>query len=246
MAAVRRGIVLPCMSDISSTRVQGQCKCCFLLPHCCMGSACCDVTSEFLLALTFGAMDSCVLFSLVIGGHLDFSEQRVLLAVSACRGKPLHETLDLTPVLLKCAIVLSRSPAPIRTCLRVQNRGDYGALRVALMNYLDAEDDGHGPVPMEVGAMKGKKGDKGKKGYGKGKYGKSLEKYDKSNGYSKSNEHGKWVFFRKNSNFQPSREVLPLRPLFLFFLPLFFLIFLFLFFFLFLDLVFLFFLLLFF
>ena len=56
---------------------------------------------------------------------------------------------------LKCAIVLSRSPAPIRTYLRVQNRGDYGALRVALMNYLEAEDDGHGPVPMEVGAMKG-------------------------------------------------------------------------------------------
>ena len=25
------------------------------------------------------------------------------------------------------------------------------------MNYLEAEDDGHGPVPMEVGAMKGKK-----------------------------------------------------------------------------------------
>ena len=46
---------------------------------------------------------------------------------------------------LKCAIVLSRSPAPIRTYLRVQNRGDYGALRVALMNYLEAEDDGHGP-----------------------------------------------------------------------------------------------------
>ena len=45
---------------------------------------------------------------------------------------------------LKCAIVLSRSPAPIRTYLRVQNRGDYGALRVALMNYLEAENDGHG------------------------------------------------------------------------------------------------------
>ena len=25
------------------------------------------------------------------------------------------------------------------------------------MNFLEAEDDGHGPVPMEVGAMKGKK-----------------------------------------------------------------------------------------
>ena len=32
------------------------------------------------------------------------------------------------------------------------------------MNYLEAEDAGHGPIPMEVGAMKGKKGDKGKKG----------------------------------------------------------------------------------
>ena len=46
---------------------------------------------------------------------------------------------------------------------------------------MEAEDDGHGPVPMEVGAMKGKKGDKSKKGYGKGKYGKSFGKYDKSN-----------------------------------------------------------------
>ena len=43
--------------------------------------------------------------------------------------------------------------------VRVQNRY-YGALRVALMNFLEAADDGHGPVPMEVGAMKGKKGDK--------------------------------------------------------------------------------------
>ena len=60
--------------------------------------------------------------------------------------------------------MLSRSPAPIRTYLRVQYRGDYGALRVALMNYLEAEDDGHGPVPMEVGAMKGKTGDKRQEG----------------------------------------------------------------------------------
>ena len=64
---------------------------------------------------------------------------------------------------LKCAIVLSRSPAPIRTYLRVQNREDYGALRVALISYLEAEDDGHGPVPMEIDAMKGKKGEKAKK-----------------------------------------------------------------------------------
>ena len=59
------------------------------------------------------------------------------------------------------------------------------------MNYLEAEDDGHGPVPMEVGAMKGKKGDRGKKGYGKGKFGKSLGKYDKSNELSKKNDYGK-------------------------------------------------------
>ena len=55
---------------------------------------------------------------------------------------------------------------------------------MTLMNYLEAEDDGHGPVPMEVGAMKGKKGDTGKKGYGEGKYVKSLGKYDKSNEYT--------------------------------------------------------------
>ena len=59
------------------------------------------------------------------------------------------------------------------------------------MNYLEAEDDGHGPVPMEVGAMEGKKGDRGKKGSGKGKFGKSLGKYDKSNEYSKNNDYGK-------------------------------------------------------
>ena len=92
---------------------------------------------------------------------------------------------------LKCAIVLSRSPGPIRTNLRVQNRGDYTALRMALMDHLEAEDDGHGPVPVEVGAMKGKKGDKGKNGHGKGKYGKSFGKYDKNNEYSKNNEYGK-------------------------------------------------------
>ena len=72
---------------------------------------------------------------------------------------------------LKCAIVLSRSPGPIRTYLRVQNRGNYNELRLALMNYLEAEvDDSNGPVPMDVGAMKSSdtKGEKGKKGYGKG------------------------------------------------------------------------------
>ena len=59
------------------------------------------------------------------------------------------------------------------------------------MNYLEAEDDGHGPVPTEVGAMKGKKGDRGKKGYGKGKFGKSLGMYDRSNEHSKNNDYGK-------------------------------------------------------
>ena len=44
------------------------------------------------------------------------------------------------------------------------------------MNYLEAEDDGDGPVPMEAGAMKGKKGGKGKKGYGKGQNGKVRQK----------------------------------------------------------------------
>ena len=62
---------------------------------------------------------------------------------------------------------------------------------MALMNYLEAEDDGHGPVPMEVGAMKGKKRDKSKKGYGKGKYGRGFEKYDKNNEYSKNTEYGR-------------------------------------------------------
>ena len=73
---------------------------------------------------------------------------------------------------LKCAIVLSRSPGPIRTYLRVQIRANYGELRLALMNYLEAEVEDHdGPDPMDVGAMKRSdtKGDKGKKGYGKGK-----------------------------------------------------------------------------
>ena len=63
------------------------------------------------------------------------------------------------------------------------------------MNYLETEDDGHGPVMMEVGAMKGKKGDKDKKGYDKGKYDKSLGKYDKDNEYSKNNEYDKDVKF---------------------------------------------------
>ena len=57
------------------------------------------------------------------------------------------------------------------------------------MNYLEAED--YGAVPMQVGAMKGKKGDRGKKGYGKGKFGKSLGKYDKNNEHSKINDYGK-------------------------------------------------------
>ena len=38
----------------------------------------------------FGAIDSCVLFSLVYGGFLDLGEQRVLLAVGTCRVRLLH------------------------------------------------------------------------------------------------------------------------------------------------------------
>ena len=64
---------------------------------------------------------------------------------------------------LKCAIVLSRSPGPIRTYLRIQHRGGNGALRMASMNYLEAEDDSNGPVPMEAGAVKGS-GNSGTKG----------------------------------------------------------------------------------
>ena len=48
------------------------------------------------------------------------------------------------------------------------------------MNDLEAEDDGH------VRAMKVKKGDRGKKGYGKGKLGKTLGMYDRSNEHSKA------------------------------------------------------------
>ena len=53
-------------------------------------------------------------------------------------------------------------------------------------------------VPMEVGPMKGKKGDRGKKGYGKGKFGKKFGKvttksneHSKRNDYSKGSEKGK-------------------------------------------------------
>ena len=92
---------------------------------------------------------------------------------------------------LYCALVLSRSPAPIRTYLRVQNRGEYGALRVALMNYLEAEDDGQGPGTDGSRSGEGQEGDKGKRGPGKGRYGKSFGKYDKSNEYSKNIEYGK-------------------------------------------------------
>ena len=81
------------------------------------------------------------------------------------------------------------------------NRGDDAALRMALMNYLEAEGDSHGPVPMEVGAMKGKKGDKGKKGYGK-----SFGKYDKNNEYSKNNEYGKGSEKRKRKRKERQRK----------------------------------------
>ena len=117
---------------------------------------------------------------------LGYESGRIRLPISRATG-------EVFGVRLKCVIILSISSGPIRTYLRVQNRGDYGGLRMALMSYLEAEDDTNGPVPMEVGARKGsgKKGDKGKKGYGKGRYGKSFGKYDKSNEYSKNNEYGK-------------------------------------------------------
>ena len=65
---------------------------------------------------------------------------------------------------------------------------------------LEAEvDDSNGPVPMDVGAMKGSvtKGVKGMKGCGKGKYGKNSGKgfakgeYGKSHEYRNSYEKGK-------------------------------------------------------
>ena len=74
------------------------------------------------------------------------------------------------------------------------------------MSYLEAEDDGNSPVPMEVGAMKGNKGNKSKKGYGKGKYGKNLGKYDKSNEYNKNNEYGKGNEKRKERRKKGKRK----------------------------------------
>ena len=93
---------------------------------------------------------------------------------------------------LKCATVLSRSPGPIKTYLRVLNRGNYNELRLALMINLEAEvDDSNGQVPMVVGAMKGSdtKGDKGMKGCGKGKYGKNSGKGFSKGEYGKSHEY---------------------------------------------------------
>ena len=46
----------------------------------------------------FGAIDSCVLFSLVFDGFLDLCEQRVLLAVGTCRARLLHRITVLTPI----------------------------------------------------------------------------------------------------------------------------------------------------
>ena len=54
--------------------------------------------------------------------------------------------------------------------------------------------------------MKGKKGDKGKKGYGKRKYGKSFGKYDKSNEYSKNNEYGKGSEKRKRKKGRKAKD----------------------------------------
>ena len=56
------------------------------------------------------------------------------------------------------------------------------------MNYLEAEDDGHGPVPTEVGAMKGKKA---RRAMAKENLAKILGMYDKSNEHSKRNDYSK-------------------------------------------------------
>ena len=59
-------------------------------------------------------------------------------------------------------------------------------------DFLDTWSRGrsNGPVPMEVGAIKGsdRKGDKGKKCYGKGKHGESFGKFGAKGEYSKRNE----------------------------------------------------------
>ena len=70
---------------------------------------------------------------------------------------------------LNCAIVLSRSPPPNHDVFSSAETRRLQSSRLALMNDLEAEDDGH------VGAMKVKKGDRGKKGYGKGKLAKLWE-----------------------------------------------------------------------
>ena len=58
---------------------------------------------------------------------------------------------------------------------QIVDRGDYGALRVALMNYLEAEDDGHGPVPMEVGAIRARKETKARRVTAKESTARALE-----------------------------------------------------------------------
>ena len=62
----------------------------------------------------FGAIISCVLFSLVFGGFLNPCEQRVLLTVGTCRARLLHRLLELTPT-QECHFGLSSlaSKAPV-------------------------------------------------------------------------------------------------------------------------------------
>ena len=60
---------------------------------------------------------------------------------------------------------------------------------------------------MEIGAMNGKKGEKGKKSYGKGKHGKSFGKYDKSNEHSQNTWFGKGEQEKTRSRRQVMRQV---------------------------------------
>ena len=47
-------------------------------------------------------------------------------------------------------------------------------------------------------------GNKGMKGYGKGKYGKGFGKYEKSNEYNKNNEYGKGSEGKKGKDEKPA------------------------------------------
>ena len=93
---------------------------------------------------------------------------------------------------LKCALVLSRSPAPIRTYLRVQSRGDYGVLRIALMNYwgkYDKSNEHSKRNDYSKGSEKGS--ERGKKGKGKGQ-GKDEKPVANSSFQGYCRTFGKW------------------------------------------------------